>query len=230
METSKICLKYIRLPFLLSLLMVLSSCLKDLSNDTPQQASALNVVNASPGPLTINFFLNNNLVNGPALGYGQETQYLLTSTGTVKFNAAPGGTFESAVADTLTLENDTYYTLFVTGQNNALSTFQTEDDLSAPPAGKAKIRFINLSPDGGTLALSIKNGAILFPGQSYKTTSEFVTIDPAAYMFELKNQAGVAEHEGSLDVAAGKIYTIWAGGLKEGIDNLDLRLYIRANN
>ncbi len=231
MKTFPKALRYLKLMVVFSLSLVfLSSCLKDLSNDGPQDAAALNVVNASPGPLVINFFLNNNLVNGPSLGYSQESRYVMTTSGSKKFDAATGGTFNSLVADTINLERDKYYSLFVTGQNNALSTFLTEDDLSLPPGGKAKIRFINLSPDGGNFALTVKGGATLFSGQSFKTASAFKVIDPAVYMFELKSSESAVEHEASLDVAAGKIYTVWAGGLKDGVDELDLRLLIRANN
>jgi hypothetical protein len=230
MKTFRKTLHYIRASIFFALtVIVLSSCLKDLSGDEPQNASALNVVNASPGPLVINFFLNNNLVNGPSLGYGQESTYLLTTSGTKKFDAATGGTFNSLVADTISLENDKYYSIFIAGENNSLSTLLTEDDLSAPPSGKAKVRFINLSPDGGTFALSVKTGATLFQNQAYKTASAFTVIDPGAYMFELRNLENAVEHEASLDVVAGKIYTVWVGGLKDGVDNLDLRLLIRAN-
>lgn len=231
MKTYTKTLRYLKLAVFLSLTpIVLTSCLKDLSNDGPQDAAALNVVNASPGPLVINFFLNNNLVNGPALGYGQESRYVLITSGSKKFDAATGGSFNSLVADTVVLEKDKYYSMFVTGLNNSLSTFFTEDDLTLPPSGKAKIRFINLSPDGGTFALTVKGGANLFPGQAFKTASTFSVVEPAAYMFELRNSEGMVEHEASLDVAAGKIYTVWAGGLKDGVDELDLRLLIRANN
>lgn len=224
-------IQYLKLSgiFFLSLL-VFSSCLKDLSNDGPQDAAALNVVNASPGPLVINFFLNNSLVNGPALGYSQESRYVFTTSGIKKFDAATGGSSNSLVTANIELKKDKYYSVFVTGLNNSLSTFLTEDDLSPPPSGKAKIRFINLSPDGGTFSLSVKGAAQLFPGQAYKTASAFSVIDPAAYMFELRNSVNAVEHEAGLDVAAGKIYTIWAGGLKDGVDELDLRLLIRANN
>ncbi len=230
MKTSKNLQSYL-LIFTLSLsVILLSSCLKDLSNDKPEDTSALNVVNASPGPLTINFFLDNNLVNGPSLGYGQESSYILAASGNRKFDASLGGSFNSLIADTISLETDKYYSLFVTGENAALSTLLTQDDLSSPASGKAKIRFINLSPDGGTFTLAIKSGAVLFAGQAYKTASPFGPIDPGAYMFQLRGSDGAVEHEASLDVVAGKIYTIWAGGLKDGIDELDLRLLVRANN
>jgi hypothetical protein len=231
MKTFNKTLNHVKLLALLSIILLLaSSCVKDLSNDEPQNAAALNVVNASPGPLVINFFLNNNLVNGPALGYAQESKYIVTSSGTKKFDAATGGTFNSLVTATIALENDKYYSVFITGENNSLSTFLTQDDLSAPPAGKAKVRFMNLSPDGGIFALAVKGGTTLFPAQDYKTTSAFTTIDPGVYIFELKTPNGTVEFEASLDVVAGKIYTVWAGGLKDGVDNLDLRLLIRSNN
>jgi hypothetical protein len=217
--------------FSLSLsVILLSSCLKDLSNDEPQDASGLNVVNASPGPLAVNFFLDNNLVNGPALSYGQESAYILAASGNRKFDAAQRGSFNSLIADTLALETDKYYSIFITGENTSLSTLLTEDDLSAPASGKAKLRFINLSPNGGDFSLTLQNGTVVFPGQSYKTASAFNTMDPGAYMFQLRGTDGSVKHEASLDVAAGKIYTIWAGGLKDGVDELGLRLIVRSNN
>ncbi len=231
MKTLTQTLRYFKLTGIVAFaLIVLSSCLKDLSNDGPQDAAALNVVNASPGPLVIHFFLNNNLINGPALGYGQESRYIITTSGSRKFDAATGGTFNSLVADTVNMEKDKYYSMFVTGLNNSLSTFFTDDDLSLPPSGKAKIRFINLSPDGGTFTLASKGGTVLFPAQAYKTASKFTVVEPSAYMFELRNSENAVEHEASVDIAAGKIYTVWAGGLKDGVDELDLRLLIRANN
>lgn len=219
------------LAFLSVVTVLFSSCLKDLSNnDEPQNVAGLNVVNASPGSLAINFFLDNNLVNGPSLLYGQESGYVLAVTGTRKFDAATGGTFNSIVTDTIELETDKYYSIFVTGENTELTTFFTEDDLAAPASGKAKIRFINLSPDGGTFTLAIQDGSTLFEGQTYQTASSFKEIDPASYMLQLKNAEGTDVHEASLDVSAGKIYTVWAGGLAEGNEDTALRLMLRANN
>ncbi len=222
---------YLRSMTILFLAVVLfSSCLKNSRQEEPQEAAALNVVNASPGPLTINFFLDNNLVNGPALGFGQESSYILVKTGNTKFDASTAGTFNSLVTSTLSLNNDKYYSIFISGENTMLSTLLTEDDLTAPASGKAKIRFINLSPDGGTFQLSLKGGNTLFIGQAYKMVSAFATIDPSAYMLELENPDGTVIHTANLDVAAGRIYTVWAGGLKNGTENTSLKLWVRANN
>lgn len=210
-------------------IILFSACRKNRSVE-PQEVAAINVVNASPGPLAINFFLNNNLVNGPALAFTQESGYVLTLAGLNKFDATSGGTTQVVVRDTLQLKTDKYYSLFITGHNLSLSTFLTEDDLSLPSSGKAKIRFLQLSPDGGTLVLRIKGGAILFRAQAYKTASEFVSIDPLAYTFQLEETDGSAIRESSIELMPGKIYTVWSGGLKDGLEINAMGLKIRANN
>lgn len=209
--------------------LLLCSCRKNNFSNEPQDAAAFNVVNASPGPLTINFFLNNYLVNGPVLAYTQESGYILATTGIRKFDATAGGSVKSLVTDTIELQKDKFYTIFISGPNTSLSTLVTEDDLSLPPSGKAKIRFIQLSPDGGTLGLGIKGGAVLFAVQAFKTVSQFIIIDPASYTFELESN-GSAIDESTADLMAGKIYTVWAGGLKEGTQTSSVQLQISMNN
>ncbi len=220
-----------RLAFLSVAAVLFSSCLKNLSNDNePQNVAALNVVNASPGPMSINYFLDNNLVNTPSLQYGQKSGYILAVARVRQFDAARGGTLTSIFADTIELTTDKYYSLFLTGENTTLSSLFIEDELTTPEVGKSKIRFINLSPDAGTLRLSLSDPNIIFNGQSYKGASAFQEIDPASYELKLKNSDGTEIDQDNLDVAAGKIYTIWAGGLVEGDENTSLRLMTSINN
>lgn len=207
----------------------LASCKND-DDDLPQpDLAALNVVNASPGQTTFNFALDNQIVNGPALTFTGQTGYLSAYSGDRKFDVTLGGTTQVVLTDTLKLEKDNYYSVFISGQT-PLSTLLTEDDLTAPATGKAKIRFIQLSPDGGRLALGIKGGAELFPERAFRTASEFISVDPAEYTMELTNSGGTALTETKVTVTAGKIYTIWAGGLLEGTGNAQISLHADTNN
>ncbi len=210
-----------------------SSCLKDHGNGnfpvTP--VAGLNVVNASPGPASFNFALDNNYVNGPALTYGQRSGYLNAYTGNRLFSLTSGGTSQVIATDSLKLDTNSNYSLFITGLNSSPTFFFTKDDLSTPPAGKAKIRFIQLSPDAGSFDLSMQNGATLFTNQAYQTASAFTTIDPGNYVFQLKaDQTGKITTLDSETISAGRIYTVWSRGLVDGTGDYAISGKVSVNN
>lgn len=208
----------------------LASCKNDDIDDLPQpDIAAFNVVNASPGQTSFNFALDNQIVNGPALTFTDQTGYISAYTGIRKFDVTLGGTTQSILTDTLNLETDRYYSVFISGQS-PLSTLVTEDDISAPATGKAKIRFVQLSPDAGELTLGIKGGEALFQEQEFKTASAFISIDPAQYILEIEDDGGDALTERNVTIAAGKIYTVWAGGLLEGTGNSAMVIQVSVNN
>jgi len=208
---------------------LLSACRKDDDPPTPDSA-ALNVVNATAGEATFNFALDNQIVNGPALIYTQQTGYLLAYSGERKFDATSGGTAQSVLTATIDLEKDKYYSLFINGLPTALGTLLTEDDLSAPTTGKAKIRFIQLSPDAGALTLNIEGGAALFTEQAYATASQFITIDPGDYTLEIRNSEGTVISEETGTITAGRIYTVWSGGTLAGTGDAAIGINVSVNN
>lgn len=55
------------------------------------------------------------------------------------------GSSEVYASDDFDLENNGYYTFFLTGTGNSAKVVGAEDDRSAPPSGQAKVRFIHLS-------------------------------------------------------------------------------------
>lgn len=214
---------------LLGIAFLTASCSKNDDEDIEVDAAALNVVNVSPGPLSINFFLDNQLVNGPALAFTQQTGYLLAYTGQRKFDATVGGTTQVVATQTLNLEKDKYYTLFFAGLNTSPEIILTEDDLTDPAAGKAKIRFINLSPDATALNLSVSGGATLFTNISYKTASGFISIDPATYNLRINTGETTMDEITSVQIEAGKVYTVWAYGLVAGTGTTAFNAQVQTN-
>jgi len=235
LETNKLNLRgWLKLLAVLTIVATgFSSCLKDHDNGnfpvTP--VAGLNVVDASPGTASFNFGLDNNYVNGPALLYGQRSGYINAYTGKRLFSLTSGGTTNVIATDSLKLEENNYYSLFITGLNTTPTFFFTQDDLSAPPVGKAKIRFIQLSPDGGPFDLSVQNGATLFTNQAYQTASAFTTIDPGNYTFLLKaDQSGTITTLSPETISAGRIYTVWSKGLIEGTGDYAISGKVSVNN
>jgi len=197
----------------------------------PGPVAQLNVVNASPGSASYNFALGNNFVNGSPLLYGQRTGYINAYTGKRLFSLTSGGTTNVIATDSLSLAANGYYSLYITGLNSAPAFFFTQDDLSAPPLGKARIRFIQLSPDGGPFDLSIQNGATLFSNQVYQTASAFITIDPGTYTFQLKqDKTGTITTLSPETLSAGRIYTVWSRGLVDGTGDYTISGKVSVNN
>ena len=205
------------------------SCKKDRTEDVQVDAAALNVVNAFPGVLAISFFLDNQFVNGPALLYTQQSGYILTYVGQRKFDVTVGGTTQVLTTNSFNPEKNKYHTAFFTGTNTSPVVVFTHDDLSDPPAGKANIRFINLSPDLKPLDLAIKGGSALFTGIVFKAVSDFISIDPATYVLELRSAEAATKEIASMNLAAGKVYTVWAKGLISGSGDTEFSGKITTN-
>jgi hypothetical protein len=214
---------------LFGMTILLTAC-KKISDTTQADTTSLNVVNASPGNLAINFYLNNVFVAGPSLSYTERSGYIQTYAGGTKFDASVGGTNQLILTSTINLISQKYYTLFFAGTNQSPAVVFTEDDLFSPATGKAKIRFIHLSPDAPALDLAIKGGMTLFGARDFKSVSDFIEIDPATYSFQLKagTSSAVAELI-NVPIEAGRIYTVWAGGLMAASSSDPISIQAMAN-
>ena len=207
----------------------LGSCQKPEEQE-PELQSAVNIVNATIGMSQIGFFINGSKIVGDPLKYTEESGYFITFPGTRNFDVMADGILDYILKTNFTFKPNTYHTIFIVGESTSISAFFTDDDLNNPPAGKAKIRFVHLSPDGGSLVLGLKNGTSLSPEQTYKTASEFATIDSGVYDLQLKTATGTLILEKNVTIVAGSIYTAWAKGLKAGTANSPLGLQFRSIN
>ena len=107
------------------------------------------------------------------------------------------------------LKANKYYTFYYTGNGST----RTEDDMTAPPSGKAKVRYINLNSGvNSNVDLSI-NGTSIASNIAYQSASNFSTVDAGTQTIKVM-AAGTSTLYFDLPVTlqAGKIYTIWASG------------------
>lgn len=215
--------------FLLLATVFLGSCQKP-SNQEPDLQSAVNVVNATIGMPQMGFFINGGKIQGDLLKYTDESGYFITFPGTRSFDVAADGITDYVLKTTVTFKQNTYHTVFIVGESGSVSSFFTDDDLSNPPSGKAKLRFVNTSPDAGNLVLTLKNGTSLFTEQGYKGASQFITMDPGVYDLQVKTSTGTVLVERNVTIASGVIYTAWVKGLRSGTSNSPIGLQFRSIN
>lgn len=220
--------------FGVALMTLLNACKK--SNAVPAlQTSNLMVVNAfsSPTSTPVYFFLDTQRVNTAALAYGNTPAYytVLTgySNGTFK-NAtsfANSTTTYAGVAPSLSLVPANSYSAFLYGNLASPTVLFTQDTLSAPPSGKARIRLVNLGQNEGTnvdLALlnAYKTPAVsnvILPNNTYGSASKWAVVDTCSnYTIQLlaTGTTTIKASSSKLSLLPNLNYTILIKGISGG--------------
>ncbi len=208
----------------------LASCSKDDRELVVPPISGLNIIHASPTTEKLDFYVDGTRANNVDFAFGNKMGYFSLYSGkrrliTVKKNT----TTPLLVSEDLTLEDQKAYSLFIYDKFDALKYLFVKDDLTAPASGKAKLRFVHLSPDAPELSLSIAGkDADLFSGKAFKSYTDFTEIDPAAKVtFHVENADGsVTATLADIKIEAGKIYTVWVKGLKAAADDTKLGIAV----
>lgn len=216
---------------LLAITLFFSACKKNWDDQSSVTVAGIGFVHASPGTGSLDFIVDNQKANHLEFSYGKDLGY---------YGAFPGNRYLGIVKKdstrylstlTTTLKSGVFYSAFVIDVLPAPKILVFEDDLKAPETDKAKVRFINLSPDAPALDLAIQGKeASLFTAKAYKESTAFISIDPSDnYTFQIKEGANVTATLPATKIEKGKIYTLWAKGLKSKTDSTKFNLAILSN-
>ncbi len=196
----------------------LTSCVK--SDDSKTNIAALTLIHASPGLSPIDFYINGVRVNGDSIiSYTDTIPYKLFSSGSLPVVVKKNISSIIYISQTIDLQPEKYYSFFVTGKPDAVTYLFTQDNIIPPASGKAKLRFLNLSPDSSPLDLKLSSSNTLFTGQAFKSYTDFASIDPGTYtvgIYEQGNNTALAQQ--TIEVEAGLSYSVWAKGLKQATE------------
>lgn len=228
METSFILRKAFQA--MIPAVLLLASCGKDDDPVTPEPDKSRvmlvhEAANLSTFPIKLTVGTGDA---GPSVNYGANSGYQTAATGVLEIKpsiAATGGAL--LTTDVKTLGKDKYYSYFVFSgvsqpANTALGVW-TEDDLTAPASGMAKIRLVHVgqglvSPLGLSKPGTTGTLTAVIPTITTGTASAFVSIPSgtASYNLVNANNNTIVPLAGAsvlgTNFAAGKIYTIVVRG------------------
>ena len=197
-------------------LVFIVSCDSDDGEDVhPDPVSYVSLYNASPDAPDLNIVVDNRQINTYPFEYSDHTGYLRFYTGDRNLKFGPFNASNTVVDTTVTLENEKAYSIFVVDDFNKASLLILNDNSDEPASGKAKIRFINLSPDGGAVQLRAKGESTsLTEGKSFKSTTEFFEVDAKTFDFEVvSSDSGDAKLQiPGIELQEGWFYTILVKG------------------
>ncbi len=203
----------------------LSSCLKSYKNQYYSPPAAIvTFIQASPDQPPLDFSLDNNRVNESPLAYGNIVDYFRAYTGKRNTNFYNHSTGNVILSDTVHLNQNVYYSLFLVNTVAHPQTLLLTDSITRPAAGSAGIRFVNLSPDAPAVDLVVTGGAVLVPNKAFKGYSSFAnTPGNTSYNLEVR-QAGTSTVLATLPnvtLNSGFVYTIWLRGLVASANTTD---------
>jgi len=183
-------------------------------NIQPSPVSYVSLYNASPNAPDLDIVVDDRQINSYPFEYSDHTGYLRFYTGDRNLKLGPFGASNIVVDTTVTLEDEKAYSIFVVDKFTSASLLILNDNSEAPASGKAKIRFVNLSPDGETVQLRVKGEATsLTEGKSFKEATDFFEVDAKTFDFEVINESNnESQLQLPVDFQEGWFYTILVRG------------------
>jgi hypothetical protein len=218
----------------------MTACDKD-DDDGPVQPANFMVVHSTVGAPSVELYLDDVKASTSPVAYGSASGYTSIAPKQYNVKIAAVNTINPLAETTVNLNNGKNYSIFAydTVLNNKAKIFSVEDDLSAPASGKAKVRFIHLSPKTTANSIAIDlaaNNSVLFPNRTYAdvvsdgSKANFVSIDAGTYTVEARlagSSIAILSVPGVV-VEAGKIYTLVAKGIpgRGGANELGAQLIV----
>lgn len=192
---------------------LISSCKKDHDND--HAPANLKLINGVTGSAEYKVNLDNTTFSDEVLAFSKSLPYKETNSGHHDLTITEVATGKVVSSTAINLSVASVSSVYAVEEAGVVSTVLINDDLSAPAAGKAKIRFVNMSTDAGSLDIAVTGqSTALFSGVKFKGFTEFISVDPGTKLnFFVKNATNNSIV--SLDnvtLESGKVYTLWAKG------------------
>lgn len=192
----------------LGLVVLLASCVKKkVAPTTYAQVRFVNAVSNIPAQ---DIYIDNVLATTSPLEFGSVTNYFTYQSGLNLLTFNSTGTPNPTVSYTYGSSANEHATVFLYPDSlNNVYSGGIKDNMSAPPAGKARVRFVNL--DGylkNDLKITVTGGAVLFTFLDFGNASNYYDVDPGATF--TPSSTGVTNAPVmDTQIQAGKIYTIW---------------------
>ena len=199
------------------LALTLAGCKLD-DNDAPEAPAIAYVAlyNASPNSPGLSIMVDRRVINNNSFDYADHTGYLRFYTGNRLLEFGPYGANNVVSDTTVNFAIDKAYSVFVVDTYQNQDVLILNDDVGQPASGKAKVRFLNLSPDAPDVNLAVAgNDTPLFKDQSFKEPSEFIEVDAKEYDFQVKLASGNSDMLLSLpdiNLQDGWMYTVLIRG------------------
>jgi len=200
----------IRYTVLFAAAIAMASC-KNNDNVFPKQVSSyLNVVNASAD--TLNVYLNGTRQNNTtSLFPGGQSLYITVPAGVQNYSFKKAGSPNVLFSVPLNLKDTIHNSIYVTGET-AAGSFTSVDAAYTDPT-HAALKFVNASPDAGSLDVAVGDSLKFFQGVSFKLVTPLLPVGGGQKRIRVY-LAGAANAaiDTTITIVASKSYALFSEG------------------
>lgn len=206
-------IKFLSFAFTASAAVLFSSCDKNNDPNSTSGKAQVRITNAVEGSASQELYLDGNKLSTSAVAYGSSSDYLQTNTGDRQAQFRNAGSADVNTAFSVKLENGKHYSVYYAGNASAKSSLVTEDDMSAPSSGKAKVRFVHLAAAvSNSVDFGLGATNKLFTNVAYKAASVYKEVEASSHFFLYLAGSADVKLDMNTTIQAGKIYTIYVSG------------------
>jgi hypothetical protein len=225
--------KFLYLTAILALPLAFAACSDD-DDDNPAapapETAKVMAIHASPDAPGVDLYVDDQKV-ATNLTFPNNSAYLTVEAGTRNVKVKATGTTVTPIDADLDVMANTTYSVFAIDELASIEPLVLIDDLTAPAAGKAHLRFLHLSPDAPAVDIALDGGAVVIPNVAFKGYTAFLPLDAGTYDLEVRvaGSSTVALDLDPVTLTAGKIYTVFAKGFLAGTGDQALGAQIIVN-
>ncbi len=178
------------------------------------------VVHASPDIGTADVFLDGNRVLSN-FAFATVTDYVTIPPGPHKVQVAliGKGAGASVITQTLSVQSGVAYTVAGIGTKATGFSLEAFIDSNQIATGMAKVRVYHLSPGTGMVSVST-DGSTVISGLAYEQASNYVTIAPGSYTFDVTATQPSTTLPVATTLNANMVTSIFAVGVFDGTPQL----------
>lgn len=172
------------------------------------------IINAAAGATNVDVYFNGRTKpTPPDFAFGTVSNYWPENGGTQTVYVTQKGQSKGAAFFKTTVQAPPggYYTLALLGDTpSSLSVVIFKDDPSIS-SGNARVRVYHLSPDADVASVSV-GGQTVIPNVGYQQASNYLTIKPGTYTFDVAVQQGTKTVPLMATLEANKVTSIFGVG------------------
>lgn len=197
-----------------------------------QNFSYIRFLHAVPGAPAVDVYANESLI-ARGLSYRGFTEYLQVVPGIYSIQIFAAGTTGPTILDTVVeVPVQSIITAAVAGMLPNIGVRAFFEPILPIPPGKLYLRFANLVPDSTGADLTLSDGTILFEDVSFGTATNYISIFPGIYAFNVK-QSGTDTnllYVPNIQLEPARFYTVYFIGSLSGNPPLQVLIPLDGNS